>query len=193
MPVEWTKAQRAAIETRNKSLVVSAAAGSGKTSVMCERIIRKIVRENGEISRLLITTFTKDATNQLRRKIYEALTKAFENEPQNKRIRRQMLYLPTAKITTIDSFFADVVRNNAAKINIASDFRYIDETENMLLQKKIMNDIIENSFANDKEFGAFLSVYANVHSIEYLPEKFIDIYQNLYTTADFLSFFDIVV
>ena len=102
----WTEEQLSAINTRDKTLLVSAAAGSGKTATLTERIIRSLLDEENpmDIDAILVVTFTNAAASELRAKISKALSEAVEKNPENKHLKRQLYLLPSAKIRTIDSF-----------------------------------------------------------------------------------------
>ena len=106
--ISFTLAQTTAIETHGKDLLVSAAAGSGKTATLTERIIRSLTNEDSpaDISKMLVVTFTRAAASDLRQKIFKALSKALANDPQNPRLASQLVRLENAKICTIDSSFS---------------------------------------------------------------------------------------
>jgi len=114
---EFTKEQLSAIETRDKTLLVSAAAGSGKTATLTERIIRSITDEKNpeDISRMLIVTFTNAAVDELRGRITAALKEKLAENPENKRLEHQLYMLPSARISTIDSFCNDILKNNTER------------------------------------------------------------------------------
>ena len=145
---QYTPAQSAAIEERRKTLLISAAAGSGKTATLTERVIRSLCdAENPvDISRMLIVTFTRAAAAEMRDRIEAALLKALKNDPQNKRLLRQLLLLPGAKISTIDAFCTDVTRRGAATLGISPTFRIADESERVLLAYDVLNDLIDECY-----------------------------------------------
>ena len=113
----WTEKQLDAIETRDRTLLVSAAAGSGKTATLTERIIRSLTDKEHPVSvdSMLVVTFTKAAASELKSKISSALAGAVAKNPKNKELERQLFLLPEAKIKTIDSFCADILRQNSMK------------------------------------------------------------------------------
>ena len=115
---KWTKEQREVIDHRNGNLLVSAAAGSGKTAVLVERIISMILdtEEKVDIDKLLVVTFTNAAASEMRERIGDAISKALENDPSNERLQKQILFLNRANITTIHSFCLDVIKNNCYKV-----------------------------------------------------------------------------
>ena len=125
MARSWTPAQSAAINTKNKTLLVSAAAGSGKTAALTERIIRSISDKNEprDISKMLVVTFTRAAAAELRQRIFSALADALAEKPDDKYLSEQLVCLSNAKICTIDSFYLDVVRSGFSELGISQSFR----------------------------------------------------------------------
>lgn len=148
----WTSAQTKAIETRDKTLLISAAAGSGKTAVLIERIIRLLTDpvEPMDISRILIVTFTRAAASELRQRISKALSSAIASDPSNKRLFAQLASLGSAHISTIDSFYADVVKKYSAKLGIPSSLRIADDSELSPIRRRIMNEVMDMGYS-----GAF--------------------------------------
>lgn len=144
----WTASQEAAINLRGKSLLVSAAAGSGKTSVLTERIIRSLTdRENpADLSRLLVVTFTRAAAAELKGRIAAALTDALAENPGDRRLSHQLLMLGSAEISTIDSFFQRIVRNNFEQLGLPATFRIADEAEILPLCMELMDGLIEEFY-----------------------------------------------
>ena len=145
----WTSAQSKAIETRGKTLLVSAAAGSGKTAVLIERIIRLIKdpESKTDISRLLIVTFTRAAASELRQKISKALSSAIADDPSSSdRLFKQITALGSAHISTIDSFYADIVKKYASTIGIPSSLRIADDSELIPIRRRIMNDVLDMGY-----------------------------------------------
>ncbi|MBQ8174145.1 MAG: UvrD-helicase domain-containing protein [Clostridia bacterium] len=144
----WTPAQQSAIDTRDRTLLVSAAAGSGKTATLTERIIRTLTDKEhpGDISRMLIVTFTRAAAAELRARISSALQNAMEEGGQSAHLSRQLLLLPSAPISTIDSFCLDLVRDNAVRLGLSPSFRLADTAENVLLLSSVMNTLIADCY-----------------------------------------------
>ncbi len=148
-----TTAQNAAINEKGRTILVSAAAGSGKTFTLTKRIIDKIIGdENGasDISRMLIVTFTRASAQDLREKISKALSKAIAENPTNEHLQKQMLLLGDAKICTIDSFFTDPVKKNFEKLGLPASLRLADDAELDDIRLEIMNGAIEDMY---KEYG----------------------------------------
>lgn len=154
MAREWTAAQKQAIENRDRTLLVSAAAGSGKTATLTERIIRTLTDpvQKGDISRMLVVTFTRSAAAELRDRISDALNRAIAEGGQNAHLSRQLLLLPGAHISTIDSFCLDLVRANAAQIGLSPAFRLADPTENTLLQRSVLERLIDECYEGTTDF-----------------------------------------
>ena len=125
----WTDEQWEAITDNNGNLLVAAAAGAGKTAVLVERIIRKITDPDDpvDIDRRLVVTFTNAAATEMRERIGDAISKALENDPENRQVQRQMTLLGKACITTIHSFCLDVIRSNFQHLDIDPNFRIADE------------------------------------------------------------------
>lgn len=148
MSREWTAAQKAAIETTGRTLLISAAAGAGKTATLTERIIRRLTdpEHPAELSRLLIVTFTRAAAAELKTRISEALTEAIARHPESSRLQRQLLNLGNAHICTIDSFCYDAVRSHFSETKLPASFRLADKAELDPLADKLMEQLIEEFF-----------------------------------------------
>lgn len=155
-----TDEQKKAIET-DGSLIVSAAAGSGKTFVLVRRIINKILRRENPISvdRLLIVTFTRAAANEMRQRLSVALEKEIEKEPGNKFLLRQQAMLPLADICTMDQFFNSLVKDNFHRLKITPDFRIIDSSEADVLSKEALDEVLDEAYNGEREsFERLLNV-----------------------------------
>lgn len=147
----YTPEQLAAIGTTDRTVLLSAAAGSGKTATLTERLIRMITDPDRplDVSRMLIATFTRAAAGELKERISAALSAAIEKDPANKRLARQALLLPTAKIRTIDAFCHDLVRGHTDALGISPLYRIPDEAEVELLARETMDDLIEDVYRGD--------------------------------------------
>lgn len=159
--VKWTEMQEKAIVTQGKSLIVSAAAGSGKTAVLVERIINKICSEENPtmIDRMLIVTFTRAAANEMRERISKSLDERINADPSNRFLLRQKMMLPLADICTMDQFFQALVKDNFNKLSITPDFRILDEAQSRLLSNEAVNEVLESYYENsDEAFSALLDV-----------------------------------
>ncbi len=161
--MKYTDDQRKVIELHNRNLLVAAAAGSGKTAVLVERIIRMISEEGGiDIDRLLVVTFTKAAAAEMRERIGNAVMKKLEDDPENEHLQRQSALLHHARICTIDSFCQDVLRNNFEKIGLDPAFRVADENEVRLILEDTLSEIIEERFGeNNEDFIHLVKSYSS--------------------------------
>ena len=159
----WTKEQQQVIELRNRSLLVSAAAGSGKTAVLVQRIIEKICDENNpvDIDRLLVVTFTNAAAGEMKERVREAISKRLEEDPKNEYLRRQEILAGHAHITTIDSFCLSVLREHFQEIQLDPGFRIADEGELKLLRADVLEALLENEYREASEaFVNFMEAYS---------------------------------
>ena len=145
---KWTDSQLAAINTRDRTLLVSAAAGSGKTATLTERIISSILDEKDPINieDMLIVTYTRAAVGELRERISKAVKKAISERPGDERLEKQLHMLPSAKISTIDAFCADILRANADRVGISPAFRVPDGAEAQLLAENILDGLLESIY-----------------------------------------------
>lgn len=146
----FTAAQQSAIDEQSKTLLVSAAAGSGKTTTLIERIIRSVTRKENPVmlDRLLVVTFTKATASELRLKISKAVSEAIANDGENETLAKQFALLQSAKISTIDSFCLDMVRQNYMTLGLPPSFRMADEGESTLLAHETMNELINECYDN---------------------------------------------
>ena len=164
----WTKAQQAAIDIKKGSILVSAAAGSGKTAVLVERIIKKITdNENPiDVDTLLVMTFTRAAAASMKEKIYNALLKEMEKHEKDtkefKRLKEQSVLLASARIMTTDSFCLSIIRENIDKIDIDPAFSVADDGEISLLKADTMDELLESEYeASSKDFMELSDAFAN--------------------------------
>lgn len=148
MEKRWTAAQLAAMNTRGRTLLISAAAGSGKTATLTERIIRRLTDEQdpGDISRMLVVTFTRAAAAELRERISAALDQAIEAHPEDRRLQDQLLRLGAAHICTIDAFCMEPIRAHFAELGLPASFRIADEAELAPLCERVMDDLIDSFY-----------------------------------------------
>lgn len=177
---KWTEEQLKSIVTRECNLLVAAAAGSGKTAVLVERIIRIIQNEEKpvDIDRLLVVTFTSAAAAEMRERIAAAISKALEGKPDSKLLQRQLTLLSRSNITTMHSFCLDVIKNHFHTIDLDPSFRISDETENTLLKLEIVNDIFEEYYEReDVEFKRLLEAYSGYRDDEKLKNIVLDLYR----------------
>ena len=175
--VKWTEEQKQAIYEAGNNILVAAAAGSGKTAVLVERIINKIINENIDIDKLLVVTFTNAAASEMRERVLNAIYKKIDEEPENEKLQRQITLLNKASICTIDSFCLDVVRNNFFEIDIAQNFRIGDTTEIEILKQDVIEDLFEEKYeAEDKDFIKLINTYTSYKDDTPLKELILKIY-----------------
>ncbi len=165
----WTASQQAAIDFCGDNLILSAAAGSGKTATLTQRIIRLLTdpREEASLSRMLIVTFTNAAAGELRSRIADALTAALAKDPGSRRLLRELTILPGAKITTIHSFFLSSLQPYYAQLGLPPDFSILEEAQAVVLQKEIMQETVDTFFdsprradADEAEFEALADCFS---------------------------------
>lgn len=160
----WTQSQKNAIYARGGTLLVSAAAGSGKTAVLVQRFIERITDTVSPVDadRLLVVTFTKAAAEEMRGRIAAEISAMLEQDPGNIRLQRQQILLSRAKIGTIDSFCSDLVRENFFKLGIAPDFRILDDGEMAVLRSQTVSDTLDEFYAQgDSAFFEFVEEFSS--------------------------------
>ena len=176
--VKWTKEQRQVIDSRNTNLLVSAAAGSGKTAVLIERIIELVLDEKNpiDINKLLVVTFTKLAASEMRERVSKAIEKKLEENQANEHLQKQLLLLSGADITTIDSFCKDVLISYAHLVNLDSNIKVIDPSENEVLAKEVMQELFEELYENnDDSFLRLVDWYAKKNTDEGLLQLLLNV------------------
>ena len=195
--VTWTPEQSAAISLRDRTLLVSAAAGSGKTAVLTERIIKKLTdKENpSDISRFLIVTFTKAAASELKSRISKAISEAISEDPSSKHLARQLLLLNSAKISTIHSFCLDVIKKNLQALDLPRGLSVANDTEMLLYSREIMNEIIDSAYSGIflpgheiENFEDFIDTFAKNGDDGEVTEIFLALYKKLMSYPDGTEF-----
>ncbi len=153
MKREWTKAQQLAMQPLGTTVLVSAAAGSGKTATLTERIIRRLTDPDhpAKLSRMLIITFTRAATAELKQRISDALAKAIADDPTNRHLQQQYIGLGGAHISTIDSFFYEPVKTHFAECGFPASFRIADDAEILPLCERIMEGLVDEYYVKYAE------------------------------------------
>lgn len=149
----WTKEQLDAITARGTGIIVSAAAGSGKTSVLVERLLGILSDTENKMpaDRLVVVTFTNDAAEQMKQRLSAALSEKIAKEPNNLWLCRQQSLLRTAKISTIHSFCFDLIRENIQSLDVSAGFRILDDTEEMLLKRRAAENVFEKLYDEKPE------------------------------------------
>ncbi len=183
MGVNWTEEQRNVIELRDCNILVSAAAGSGKTAVLVERILSMLTDKHHpvDIDRLLIVTFTNAAAGEMKDRIRGAIEKRLEDEAADgelaEHLQRQVSLLQNARITTIHSFCQYVIRNHFHTVDLDPSFRIADEGEQKLMQGDILEKLIEERYAGKSEsFQRMVDCFAAGRDDSMIPELVLKLY-----------------
>ena len=175
----WTDEQKQAIYEKGNNILVAAAAGSGKTAVLVERMINKIINEKIDINKILVVTFTNAAASEMRERILDAIYKKLEENPDDENMQKQITLLNMASICTIDSFCLDVVKSNFYEVeNVSPNFRIADTPEIELLKEEVLEDLFEEKYENeDKDFETLINTYTTYRDDTPLKELIKKIYQ----------------
>jgi ATP-dependent helicase/nuclease subunit A len=152
--ISFTPEQESAINHRGSSLLVSAAAGSGKTRVLVERLLSSL-EEGSSIDEFLVITYTRAAAFELRERIHESLLTRLSESPGNKRIRRQVMLCKGAQIDTIHGFCTDILRENAHLVGLPADFRVADESESSMIKSEVLDNTLNEAYDNMAEIQGF--------------------------------------
>lgn len=190
--MQWTPAQKQAIDLSGRDLLVSAAAGSGKTAVLSERVAQR-VKAGEEIGSFLIITFTKAAAAQMRDKIGRKLAQALEEEPENKHLRRQMTLLGKASICTIDAFCISLVQNYAALLDLDPDLKPGGNAELDLLALSTLDEVMEQQYAARGAEFSHLCSWLGGGREETLAQRLLDMYQAVQSFAHPMEWFHAAV
>lgn len=176
--VKWTEEQQQAIKEKGANILVAAAAGSGKTAVLVERIINKVINEKIDIDRILVVTFTSAAASEIRERILETIYKKLEENPEDTNLQKQINLINKANISTIHSFCLDVIRNNFYELDISSNFRVADTTEIELMKYEVLDELFEEKYlSNDKDFEDLINIYTGYRGDEGLQNLVLNIYK----------------
>lgn len=162
---EWTENQKLAIDATGGAVLVSAAAGSGKTAVLVERVIDRITNSENPIDadRLLIVTFTRAAANEMKERISARIDELIRQQPHNQALQRQHILLERASISTIHSFCSELIRQNFYRLNISSDFRIADDAELKIIKHNVMTELLNDLYAQaDKGFIDFVETFSSI-------------------------------
>ena len=178
--MKWTPEQQKVIELRDRNILVSAAAGSGKTAVLVERILGKMTRKDHpiDIDQLLIVTFTRAAAGEMRERLTEAVENYLEQDPENEHLQRQQTLIHNAQITTIDGFCSYVIRNYFHTIDLDPGFRTANEGEIKLLKQDVAKEVLESNYQERTgSFDRFVESFATGKSDEVLAELILRMYE----------------
>ncbi|MGN1160421.1 MAG: helicase-exonuclease AddAB subunit AddA [Lachnospiraceae bacterium] len=178
--MEYTIDQQKVIRLHHRNLLVSAAAGSGKTAVLVERIVQMLLQKEHpvDIDRLLVVTFTKAAAAEMRERISIAIEKQLTEQPENEHLEKQAALLHHAQITTIDSFCQSVLRNNFDRIGLDPGFRVADQNEIRLMKEDILEELLEEHFeAGEEAFLNLIDGYQGKGRDGRIEDILLDIYE----------------
>lgn len=151
MSRDWNESQKLAIAARQGTVVVSAAAGSGKTTVLIERIIQMILNGECSVDELLVVTFTRAATAEIRSRLATAITEALSKHPNDSNLKKQEMLVPSANIFTIDAFCANIVRENFEKAGVAPDFKTLDSGVEKTLIKEALDKTLDKFYLENSD------------------------------------------
>lgn len=182
MSRQWTDNQKLAIKARGGSLLVSAAAGSGKTAVLVQRVTEMVSDDLNPIpiERLLIVTYTRAAASELKERISKTLNELIKKEPDNKWYRRQLVYLPRANISTVDSFCGEVVKEFFQKLSVPRDYRLLDSGELTLFVEDAMERTLEHFYCEGSgDFSRLVETFATPKDDKKLQQSIYRLYEFL--------------
>ena len=190
---EWTQEQKSAIEDRGGTLLVSAAAGSGKTAVLTERVLRRVTDPENpiDITELLLVTFTRAAAAEMRERIAAAIGAAVAQDPSSVRLRRQLFLVHRAKITTVHALCMSLAREQAAALGIAPDFRLMDENESKILRSEVLEEVLEAAYERaDEKFLALSDLLTAGRDDRRLGEVILGTYDKIQAHPDPRAFLE---
>ena len=177
---KWTTAQQKVIDTRNRNILVSAAAGSGKTAVLVERIINRILDTESpiDVDKILVVTFTNAAASEMRERILKAIEKELEKAPDNLHLQRQQAYIHNASITTIHSFCLNLIREHFNDVDLDPGVRVADTGEIELLKSDVMREVLEEFYsAGEDSFYQFVNQFEGKNNDDYIEEMVLTLYK----------------
>ena len=175
--VRWTLEQGMAIGEKGENILVAAAAGSGKTAVLVERIIQKIINDKIDIDKILVVTFTNAAAAEMRERILEAIYKKLDDNPEDEHLQKQIVLLGKYNISTIHSFCLDVIKNNFYEINVSPNFRIGDTAEIDLIKQEAIEEVFERLYEEEnQDFIKLLDTYEGYRNDDNLKSMILKIY-----------------
>lgn len=180
MGVTFTPEQKQVIDLRDRNILVSAAAGSGKTAVLVERIITRLTKDQNpiDVDRLLIVTYTEAAASEMKERIRTAIEKALEENPDNVHLQRQATLIHSAQVTTIHSFCLSVIRDYFHTIDLDPGFRIAEEGELKLLKHDVMEELLERYYEEGSQtFQEFVECFASGRDDKKLEELILQLYE----------------
>lgn len=178
--MEWTKEQKQAIEKKGSNLLVSAGAGSGKTTILISRIINKIINEKINVDDLLVVTFTNAAASEMKERLIDKLYEEIEKKPNDIRLRNQISLVNQAHISTIHAFCLDIIRNNFYETNLSANFRVADDSEIEIIKQETMEELFEKEYeSGDQNFIRLLNLYTTYKDDQPLKDLIFNLYDFL--------------
>ena len=187
---KWTDSQRKALEIRGSNLLVSAGAGSGKTTVLTQRILDRITAGES-IENFLVVTFTKASAQDLKNKLYDKITKLAEENPQEDHYRKQTYELSTAHISTIHSYCLEMVRANFQVLGLSPKLRMADDQESKTIASEVMELVIEAFYeSGDEGFLRLVDTFSGVKDDRPLSETMLSLYSSLRAYSDYFGWLE---
>ncbi len=187
MAFPLTEEQRRIVENRGGELLVSAAAGSGKTRVLVERLLERVTREGLDIDDFLVITYTRAAAAELRERIAQELTQRLAQEPNSRHLRRQTTLVYKAQISTIHAFCASLLRESGHILGLDGDFRLCDEGEGKVLRTRVLEETLERQYTDlkpESEFAALVDTLAAGRDDRALEEIVLDVFSRIQSHPD---------
>lgn len=187
MAFQLTREQAEVVNNRGGSLLVAAAAGSGKTRVLVERLLKRVEEDGLNIDQFLVITYTKAAAGELRGRIVEELGKRIAKDPTNRHLRRQSTLIYKTQISTIHSFCSQIIREQGHMLDLSADARLMDESEGAVLMAQVMEDVLEERYSHirqEDDFAQLLDLLSTGRDDHTLIETAMDIYKKTQSHAD---------
>ena len=187
MAVNFTPQQQKAITATGGQLIVSAAAGSGKTAVLVERVMQILESGKADISKLLVVTFTEAAAAEMKNKMTKQLLARLRENPKNALLRRQLSLMPSARVQTVHSFCNSLIRAEFVRCGVSYDFSLLDETEAEVLFEQAMDTVFEKqyeTYGSDRDFTAFFDHFSNERGDRQLRNIVAELYKKLRSHPD---------
>ena len=187
--MKWTEAQLQTIETRDKNILVSAAAGSGKTAVLIERIKQLMLKDKVDIDRFLITTFTNAASAEMKERLEKAINEEMKKPDSDKAfLKKQQSLLPTANISTFHTFALEVMRKFFYLTDLEPGFKIGDDIEVSIMKQEAVDDLFEKRFEEDFEaFSKFLTKHSTERNERRIKENIISLYDQMRSIPDYMN------
>ena len=157
--MEWSDKQKLAISLQNKNILVAASAGSGKTAVVIERVMEKVIDYKVDIDKILVLTFTNAAAHELKERLHKAFSKKLVAGDRVSFVKKQMKLLKRASITTLDSFCIELVKNNFNVLGIDPNFKICDNIKSEILKNKAMQSVLESKYENTNDLYKVLELF----------------------------------